>query len=125
MIASTLVRALRLTALVEDEAKSALTSVRELPDMAEVARKLTQTFNFARALANDCTAIARRRSMTTFGTIGEKIIVEPKRHRQPDGALIETERARIDVSGVERSLPNGTVEVILPAIVTQLETKRK
>jgi hypothetical protein len=125
LVASTFLRARRLTALVEGEAKSALIKVRELPEIADVARQLTQTFNFARALANDCAAVARRRSMITFGTVGEKVIVEPKRHRQPDGALIETEQARVDVPGVERTLPNGTVEVIMPAIVTPLETKRK
>jgi hypothetical protein len=125
LVATAMLRALHVQRLIEGDAKAALGKVRDHTDLEASALQLTQAYNYARALANDVAAVTKRRSMSVFGVVGEIVEADPRRHKSRDGALIETQRARIEVPGVERSLPNGTTEIIVAAIVTPEEIKRK
>lgn len=125
MLASATIRALQVKSSIETDMLGAIGLVRQHEDLAAVGRTLTQGLNYARALANDVVAIARRRSMSVFGSPGEVVSAEPKRHIGSDGRGIITEKIRIDRLGVERTLPNGTTEVIVQATGTGVGTKRK
>lgn len=120
VIATALVRAQRLRTLVDDPAISDQERENTLIGGAQ-----KQIVNFARAIANDVIGIGGRRSMTLLGIVGEIVPADRKRHRSLDGRLIQTEFVRIESPGVERTFPNGTSEVVLPAQVTEVEAKRK
>lgn len=124
-LAHATIRASQVQALVEADAKPALGRIRERDELAVAARTLTQCLNFSRALANDVVALSRRRSLSLFGEPGEPVSTDPRKHKSSDGNLITTEMVKIDRPGVERVLPNGTAEVIVPAQVSEVKSRRK
>lgn len=125
LIAGATLRAHHLHGLAEGRAKEAVAMIRQKLDSADAVRALVQFLNHSRALANDVLALSRRRSFATFGEPGALVEAVPSRHQLEDAALITTEMVQIERPGIERLLPNGTAEVILPAIVKGAPGKRK
>ncbi len=125
LLANSALRAFNLRSLSERETRTALTQIKEHSELASVVPGLVQLANHSLALAADVTSLARRRSLSMFGTQGELVEAVPNRHRTEEGQMIVTEIVRIERPGIERVLPNGAAEVVLPAVVSQVESKRK
>lgn len=125
LLGAAAVRAAHVRSLLDGDGKAALARIRDQAELADSARALTQAANFSRALASDVLALLQRRSLALFGAVGDEVEAERERHRREDGRLIDTATVRIERAGVERVLPNGVAEVILPAVVTPVEGKRK
>ncbi|WP_380874281.1 hypothetical protein [Sphingomonas sp. DBB INV C78] len=126
VLAGSALRALHVQSLADGDVKEALVSMREQrAPPVEIARALVQFLNYSRALANDVLSLSRRRSLSAFGEVGSVVEAVPGRHQREDGQMIVTEMVQIKRAGIERLLPNGTTEVIVPAKVSGVESKRK
>lgn len=125
LLGTAAIRAAKVHELTDVHGKAALGRVREHPDLADAARTLLQSVTASRALAADTLTLLRRRKMALFGTPGEIVAAERDRHRREDGGLIDTAMVQIERQGVERVLPDGVADVIVPAIVTPMEGKRR
>lgn len=117
LIALASVRAGRLKAIAEGEAKAALAAIRQHPQLADAARALTQLVALGRAIPQDLELLLQRRSLSVFWNAGEIVENDPVRQEPAEGGLIDTQMVEVITPGVQRKLPNGTMIVVRKAAV--------